>query len=590
LLLFFQKRRPFFFFVRPGTPRASFRAKERNPILAARLLACLAILLIFAAPCPSQAQPAGRAALMGQHRGGTLLLSSYQPSGTIDPQINYESDFWQIFFVTQDGLVGFRKAEGSQGLEVVPDLAEAMPDVEDSGRTYVFHLRRGIKFSTGADVTVGDVAASFRRMFKVLGPNVGSWYNIIVGADACLKTPATCALDGGVVGDVLANTVTIHLTHPDSEFLQKIALPFASILPADTPAHDLGTTPPAGTGPYMIKSYNPVREMVLERNPYFHQWSEDAQPDGFVDHIKYRYGLQNESETTEVENGALDWMADPAPLDRLAEIGADYTKLAHIHPLLAYYYVMMNTNLPPFNKVEARRAVAFAMNRRVAVNLFGGPALATPTCQLLPAGLAGYEPTCPFTKNPGASWSAPDLAQARELVRASGTAGMKVTFICSDREVERSIGIYMQSVLQDIGYDASVHSISYNIRDTYLQNSSNHVQIGLTDWYQDYPSPSDFLNVLLSCASFHPGSDASINMSGFCDHAIDARMQAAMTTALTDQAAADAQWTALDKTLTELAPISTVFQINKLDLVSARVGHFRFSPLFHFIFSEAWVQ
>jgi len=116
------------------------------------------------------------------------------------------------------------------------------------------------------------------------------------------------------------------------------------------------------------------------------------------------------------------------------------------------------------------------------------------------------------------------------------------------------------------------------------------VQIGLTDWYQDYPSPSDFLNVLLSCASFHPGSDASINMSGFCDHAIDARMQAAMTTALTDQAAADAQWTALDKTLTELAPISTVFQINKLDLVSARVGHFRFSPLFHFIFSEAWVQ
>jgi peptide/nickel transport system substrate-binding protein len=231
-----------------------------------------------------------------------------------------------------------------------------------------------------------------------------------------------------------------------------------------------------------------------------------------------------------------------------------------------------------------------AVNRKVAVNLYGGPALGTPICQLLPAGLAGYAPYCPFTKNPDARWSAPDLATARTLVKASGTAGMKVTFVCSDREVERSIGIYLQSVLNDIGYRASVHSISYNIRDTYLENSSNHVQIGLTDWYQDYPSPSDFLDVLLSCASFHPGSDASINMSGFCDPAIDARMQGAIATELTDPEAADRQWTEIDRTLTDLAPLTTLFQINKLDVVSPRVGHYKFSPLFHFIFSEAWVK
>ncbi len=527
---------------------------------------------------------------MRQHRGGNLHLSSYQAAGTIDPQINYESDLWQTFFVTQDGLVGFRKAEGKPGMEVVPDLAEAMPDISEAGRTYLFHLRSGLKFSTGQDVTVADVVASYQRMFKVLGPNIGSWYNIIVGADACLKSPATCTLAGGVVADAQAGTVAIHLTHPDSEFLQKIALPFAVILPANTAPHDLGTTPPAATGPYMIQSYNPLREMVLVRNPYFHQWSEDAQPDGFADRISYRYGLQNESEVTAIENGALDWMADPPSLDRLAEIGGEHTKLAHIDPMMAYYYVTMNTNLAPFNNVQARRAVAFAINRRVVVNLYGGPALGTPLCQLLPAGIPGYVPYCPFTKNPGTIWSAPDLAQARALVKASGTAGMKVTFICSDREVERSIGIYLQSVLNDIGYQASVHSISYNIRDTYLQNSSNHVQIGLTDWYQDYPSPSDFLNVLLSCASFHPGSDASINMSGFCNPAIDTRMQQAMDAGLTDPDESARQWENLDKTLTDQAPLTSLFQIHKLDVVSARVGHFTFSPLFHMIFSQVWVQ
>jgi peptide/nickel transport system substrate-binding protein len=558
-----------------------------QPIPAVRLKLALLLSLLT---CAGHAEAPDRAALMRAHRGGELRLTAYQPAGTIDPQINYITDFWQIYFITQDGLLTFRKAEGADGLAVVPDLAEALPDITDEGRTYTFHLRHGLKFSTGQEITVADVVASYRRMFKVLGPNVGSWYNIIVGADACLKTPATCTLEGGVVGDAAANTVTIHLTHPDSEFSQKIALPFASILPADTPPHDLGTTPPAATGPYMIQSYNPVREMVLVRNPYFHEWSEQAQPDGFVDRIHYRYGLQNESEVSAIENGALDWMSDPPPLDRLAEIGGSYTSLAHIHPQFAYYYLMLNTRLPPFDKVEARRAMAFAVNRKVTVNLYGGPALGTPICQLLPQGLAGYAPYCPYTKNPGEAWSAPDLAQARALVKASGTAGMKVTVVCSDREVERAMGIYLQSVLTDIGYDASVHSISYNIRDPYMQNSSNHVQVGLSDWYQDYPSPSDFLNVLLSCASIHPGSDVSINMSEFCDPSIDAEMQQAMTTALTDQDGANKQWTAIDRKLTDLAPLVTLFQINKLDLVSARVGHFRSSPLFHFIFSEAWVR
>jgi peptide/nickel transport system substrate-binding protein len=67
-------------------------------------------------------------------------------------------------------------------------------------------------------------------------------------------------------------------------------------------------------------------------------------------------------------------------------------------------------------------------------------------------------------------------------------------------------------------------------------------------------------------------------------------MRQTMEVANTDPAAATASWTAIDRELTDLAPLVTLFQINKLDITSARVGHFRSSPLFHFIFSEAWVQ
>ncbi len=543
----------------------------------------LPLLLLHAALLASAAQAQ-------THRGGVMHFASYQAAGTIDPQISYTTDMWQILSVTQDELLCFRKAEGAAGTVLVPDLADALPDIRDAGRTYVFHLRDGVRFSDGRQLGVADVVASLRRMFRVSGPNTGSWYGIIVGAEACLSHPAGCMLEGGVEADAAARTVTIHLTRPDSEFAQKLALPFAAILPADTPAHDLGTTPPAATGPYMVSSYDPLRAMVLVRNPYFHAWSEEAQPDGHADRIEIRYGLQTESEVSAVENGALDWMSDPPPLDRLAEIGGHYARLAHIHPMLAYYYVMMNTHLPPFDDARARQAVAMAVNRRVLVNLYGGPALGTPLCHLLPEGLPGSQPYCPYTLEPGAEWHAPDLARARALVAASGTAGMRVTLIASDRDVEHSMGIYLQSVLSDIGYDAHLHAISYNIRDTYLSNSSNRVQIGLANWYQDYPAESDFLNVLFSCAAFHPGSDASINMSGFCDPAVDTRMRAAMAAELDDPAGAARLWASVDHDVTDRAPSTTLFQIHWLDVVSPRLGGFTFSPLFHMIFSKAWVQ
>ncbi len=539
------------------------------------LLACLLL-----APLPSQAAP---------HTGGTLRLTASAAAGTIDPQINYEEKFNQLYAFLQDGLVTFRKSGGAAGRDVVPDLAEAMPEVSDGGRRYVFRLRRGVRFSTGREVGVADVVASLSRMFRVRGPNVGTWYSGIVGAEACLRAADTCQL-AGVTADAAARTVTIRLVRPNGEFLQQLAMSFACILPAETPGHDLGTVPAAATGPYMIASYDPTREMRIVRNPYFTEWSSDAQPAGLVDAMVYRFGLQDESEVSAVENGTQDWMFDEKPLDRLPEIGSVHADLAHISRIAAYYYLALNTRLAPFDSLAARRAVAFAVNRRAMVNLFGGPGLAVPWCQLLPEGIPGFAAYCPYTRDPGAVWSAPDLAQARALVRQSGTAGMRVTVITSDKEVERTIGIYLQSVLTDIGYDAHVHAVSSNVAFAYSQNSSNRVQISLEDFYQDYPAASDFLQVMYACASFHPGSDSSINMAGYCDAQVDAEMDRAMALEGVDDAAASALWGRVDREITDAAPGVGLFQVNMLDLVSARVGGFAFSPIYHMLFSRAWVK
>jgi peptide/nickel transport system substrate-binding protein len=544
----------------------------------------------FGAVCALSAALATQPAHAQEHRGGTMRLLAVSAQGTIDPQMNYAQQYWQLFQGMYDGLLTFQKAAGPDGFVIVPDLAEAIPEAQDDGKTYVFKLRQGIKFSNGQDVTVKDVVASFQRIFKISGPTSGTFYNLIVGADACLKTPAACTLDGGVVGDEAAGTVTIHLTQPDSEFFDKLAIPHAAIVPADTPSKDMGTTSIPGTGAYMTAAYDPNKQWKIVRNPHFKEWSKQAQPDGYPDEMDYDFGLTDEAEISAIQNGQADWTSDQPPSDRLAELGSKYAKQTHVTPLTAIRYATMNTNLAPFDSLQARQAVNYAVDRNALVKLFGGKNLAQPSCQVLPPDFPGHVDYCPYTKKPGAKWSKPDMAKAKQLVKESGTAGQAVTIIAEDTAVSRALGTYMQSVLSDLGYKASMKALSTNVQWQYISNSNNKMQMGITAWYQDYPAASDFLYVLLSCDGFHAGSDASANTAGFCNKDIDAQMKLAMTTAITDPKKANEIWAAVDKAAVDQAPWVVLFNPKHVDFVSKRVGNFMFNPQFYWIPYLSWVQ
>ncbi len=538
----------------------------------------LALLLLLAMTAATTAQ---------EHRGGTLHMLAQTAAGSVDPQINYTAQMWQMFIMAYDGLVAFRKTSGEAGNEIVPDLADTLPEPTDDGRTYVFHLRPGLRFSDGSPVRPADAAASLRRIFRVSSPTAGSFYGAIEGADACLANPATCTLPG-VQADEPAGTVTIHLSRPDPELLLKLALPHASIVPEASPGHDAGTAPLPGTGPYRIDGYDPAQSLHMVRNPFFHAWNPDAQPDGFPDVIEERFGLEDEAEVTQVENGQADWMFDTPPSDRLGELGGQFAGQVHLNPALAIWLMPLNVNEPPFNDIRVRRAFNFALDRRALAKLFGGPRLATPTCQTLPPRLPGYAPYCPYTRNPGPAWSAPDPAQARALVAASGTAGQRVTLVTDTSTIQRAIGTYVIGVLRDLGYDARLRALSGNVQFTYIQNTDNHVQISLTTWYSDYPSAFDFLAVLYGCASLHKGSDSSINMFGLCDPALDAQMAAALNTADVDERSR--RWAAIDRQVTDLAPAAVLFNPDYIDVTSRRVQHFTYHDQYHWLPDQSWVQ
>lgn len=547
------------------------------------------VLALLVAACGGS-QKKSTSTASGAKGGEMILLANAAPSGSPDSQVNYTLQEWQLLILTHDGLVAFRRVSGPAGFKIVPDLAEAVPKPTNGGKTWTFKIRSGIKFSNGKALTANDVKATFERLFKIgTSPNAGTWYNVIEGGDACVKTPKTCSLSQGIV--VNGNTVTFHLTGADPEFLDKLAVPFAFILPASTPAKQ-ADIPAPGTGPYMWAQYAPNKQIKLVRNPYFKEWSKDAQPAGNPDTIVYKFGLSVEAEVTQIEQGQADWIFDTVPADRLNELGTKYASQVHIDPLTQVEYFAFNVNEPPFNNQKARQAVNYATDRSALVKIYGGPKLASTTCQILPPNFPGYQAYCPYTKNPGSGkWTAPNLQKARQLVAASGTKGARVKVTTQNTDVEKSWGLYFVGLLNSLGYKASLQALSSDIEYPYVQNSQNHPQFAYSDWYQDYPAASDFINILLGCESFHPGSNSSPNIAEFCDRkTIQPEIQQALKLGVTDPNAANQLWAKIDHQLVDQAVWVPFLNKKYLNFVSKRVKGFQFSPQWYWLIDQSSIK
>jgi peptide/nickel transport system substrate-binding protein len=559
---------------------------KRSVIFSAAVLA----LVLAAAGCGGGGKKNTTTSAAAGGKGGTFrIVANAAPSGSPDPQVNYTLQEWQLLIFSHDGLVAFKRVGGAAGTKIVPDLAESIPKPTNGGKTWAFKVRSGIKFSNGQTLTGKDVKATFERLFKIgNSPNAGTWYNVIQGGDACVKTPKTCNLSQGI--KVNGNTVTFNLTTADPEFLDKLAVPFAFILPASTPAKN-ANIPPPGTGPYKWAQYAPNKQIKLVRNTSFKEWSKDAQPEGNPDVIIEKFGLSVEAEITQVENNQADWVFDQPPADRLNELGTKFASRVHINPLTSTYYFALNVNEKPFDNLKARQAVNYATDRSALVKITGGPKLAVPTCQVLPPNFPGYEPYCPYTKNPGSGkWTAPDLAKAKQLISQSGTKGTAVKVNTDTTDTDKALGLYFVGLLNKLGYKASLQALSSDIQYPYIQNSKNHVQFAFSDWYQDYPAASDFLNILLGCGSIHPNSNSSPNIAQFCDKGIQAKMDQAGKTGITDPAAGNKLWAQVDKEVTDQAPWVSMYNPKYVDVLSNRVKGYQFSPQWYFLIDQASVK
>jgi peptide/nickel transport system substrate-binding protein len=523
--------------------------------------------------------------------GGVFTILANSAFGVADPAQNYTLEEWQLLINTHDGLVQFAHVGGIAGTKIVPDLATSIPKPTNGGKTYVFHIRRGIKFSNGVTLTPSAFVTTFERQFTVPGPT--AFYNGIVGASKC--STKGCNLSQGVVANNSNYTLTINLTAPDPELMDQLALPFAYAVPPNTSLKLTGNNVPPGTGPYMWKSYNPNTEAVLVRNPYFHVWSKEAQPAGYPNEIIEKYGLQVSDEVTEVENGEANEVfdGDQIPSDQLTQLNsAKYAGQVHVNTLTADWYMALNTKEPPFNNVQARQAINYAANRSAYVKIAGGPSLAVPACQILPPNFPSYKAYCPYTTGSQTVWSGPNIAKAKALVKASGTAGEKVVVDGTNDQVGTALAEQMVSDLNAIGYKASTQLLTAAAQYPFVQNSTNLTKwnVAWSAWYQDYPAPADFLNVLLGCGSIHPNSDASPNIAEFCDPTIQALINKAESEESTDPSAAVALWTQVDHEDTQQAPWVDLYNPKQIDFLSKNVHGYSWNPQWYILIDRLWLS
>ncbi|HXJ63043.1 MAG TPA: ABC transporter substrate-binding protein [Actinomycetota bacterium] len=529
------------------------------------------------------------------HTGGTLSLAMNRDFDYIDPALAYDSSSWNLLRMTNDGLVAFNQASGLAGTQLVPDLAAFLPQ-PTNGTTYTFTLRPGIRYSNGRSVRASDVPATFARDF-LLGIPTPEYYEGIVGAEHCANHPKDCDLSDGIVADDAKGTVTFHLVAPDPEFLDKLAMPFAYIVPAGTPGSPRkDPVPVPATGPYRIADYTIGKVLHLERNPEFHEWWKPAQPAGYPDAIEFDIGGTPDEAVQEVLDGNADAFTsalsqNPPSEQLLNTVETRYASEIHTSPQPTTVGLFMNTNLPPFDDPDVRRALNIAADRNAAVTAAGGPEVAEATCQILPAHSPGYAPYCPYQDipDPGQPWPAPNIREAQRLVDASGTKGDHVTFWSwGDLGVW---GGYAKHLLESLGYRVSVET-RFGLVDYFgtVGDSRTKAQIGTLEWISDYPAASGFFVPILTCDSFLPANPGNANTAQFCDPAIDAQISDALDQQASNPEAARGLWERIDRETVDEAPWVPLVNLRVVDVLRKGVGNYQYTAPLGMLIDQLWVQ
>ena len=427
--------------------------------------------------------------------GGTLTGSYASFPDYLDPGLSYSQEGWLAMYNTYLPLLTYKHADGAEGAEVVPALAESLPEISADKKTYTLTLRKGLKYSDGTPIKASDFAGTIERLFKISSPG-SPFYEGIVGAEEFAKTKT-----GGIPGiktDDKTGEITIELTSPRGTFTNELAMLFAALVPPGTPAKNMTTDPIPASGPYEIVESQPGRGWSYERNPQWAKANGTAMPDlpdGHVDKIEISIVRNGATQVNEIERDKTDWMQTIVPADLFNKVKGKYegSQFRVEHPINLYFF-WMNTQQPPFDDLKVRQAVNYAVDGAAMERIYAGALSAAH--QILPEGMPGHEA---FDLYPY------DMAKAKAMIGEAKPSDREITVWTINENPNDEAGAYFADVLGKLGFETKLKTINADNYYTVIGNeASGDLDAGWTAWIPDYPNPNGFFQPLLSGESIAP--------------------------------------------------------------------------------------
>jgi len=422
--------------------------------------------------------PGGFAAGYGPQQT-VVVVGDLADAVTLDPNLMYERGGTVPCHQMYSTLVAFT---GGNLTQVQPSVAQSW-EVSKDARTYTFHLKHGVVFSSGNPLTAEDVVYSLQRVVN-LPKDPASWLITQMGIDDKTISTAVRAPD--------AYTVVISLEKPFSPgaFLSIIANPVASIVDSKTVrAHvvnnDWGSNwlndHSAGSGPYELVKWERQVSIEMVVNARYNLGPAPA-----IKRIVMVNVLENTVQREMLGRGDADiaWDLSAAQIGALKREPKFYVFQT---PDLALEYLGMDVkNVPAFAKPGVRQAVRFAIDYDGIIrDLLTGNG--TPLQGVIPKGLFGYEPSLPFKHDPGKAKSL--LAEAGfaggftvELLTGTGTATGGISLADLAAKVKNDLGA--------VGIRVNVRQIAQSeMLKTYR---GQQAQMVMLSWFVDYPDADDF--------------------------------------------------------------------------------------------------
>ncbi|OII39516.1 ABC transporter substrate-binding protein [Curtobacterium sp. MMLR14_010] len=503
----------------------------------------------------------------GTNKGGTLNILTTATSFHLDPATS------QGLGITSLGLVLRRltawDVEPGKTAKVVPDLATNTGDSSDGGKTWTYHLKKGLKFQDGSAITTKDIKWGIERSFAPTLPGGLSYHkSLLVGGDD-YKGP----FDGKTLDSIETpddSTIVFKLNAAYGDWPWIVSMPAFSPVPegdgTDIGAYD---AKPVASGPYQVQSNQEGSQVTLVRNK---AWSaktdavRTAGPSKVV--FKESQDSSTVTQTLIADNGDAknsfgatylgaaelnQVRANPSAQDRLATSKAG--------PL---QYVAINTQKGSLKELKVRQALQYAVDRKSYRIAAGGALAGSYASTLITPGIAGRQDYDLY--EPG---STGDVAKAKQLLEKAGVTDLKLTLVSQNDPANLAEAQAIQAGLKRAGIAVTLKPLDIDSFYTATTDGTDF-DLALFSWQPDFPSANANIQPLFASSEVGGGR---YNVSKYSNPEVDALIEKA--TGTIDQQKAQALWAEADKRIMEDAPVVPLTYAKQSFLAGSNVQDFR---------------